>query len=304
MVSPQVCHWWNWEKIGRGYEVFPPSLLHLGKANRPNPCPATPITHRLRTHSPSHTAFIWAWNGFLLSARMHHLSLDVILFHPPTLPPPLPFPAVFSLCHTVALFFPQKKKKKKKNPKNASPTLQSPRNTFPPQFAYDRKWAEIPSEIIFYMTTWIRSKSETHDGPNLFKTNHSHPWNPQEKGMFMKIPSKLAHTHTHTHTHTRTDSVRGCSIKYWYLPPPHDFTCPKAESLFSEEGTEVVQNLVLFQQVMKVKPVPDKSLSRRMAAICQQKLHNSAWFMYFLLFVSHRVRLSDPIIIGDTLFGS
>ena len=121
MVSPQVCHWWNWEKIGQGYEVFPPSLLHLGKANRPNPCPATPITHRLRTHSPSHTAFIWAWNGFLLSARMHHLSLDVILFHPPTLPPPPPSPPPPSPSPPPPPFFPHHKKKKKKTQKTPRP---------------------------------------------------------------------------------------------------------------------------------------------------------------------------------------
>lgn len=35
------------------YSSPPPlSVLHLGKANRPNPCPATPIIHRLHTHIP------------------------------------------------------------------------------------------------------------------------------------------------------------------------------------------------------------------------------------------------------------
>lgn len=35
------------------------------------------------------------------------------------------------------------------------------------------------------------------------KTNHSHPWNPQEKGMFMKF---LHNWHTHTHTHSESVS--------------------------------------------------------------------------------------------------
>ncbi len=263
------------------------SLPPPPKANRPNPCPATPITHRLRTHSPSHTAFIWAWNGFLLSARMHHLSLDVILSHPP-----IPF-LLFCATRVPFCFH------RKMHP----PTLRSPQNTFP-GWLWSKMSIEIPMELIFYMTTWIRSKSETHDGPNLFKTNHSHPWNPQEKGMFMKFFHNW-HTHTHTHTHTKT--VQGC-IKYWYLPLPHDFTCPEAESLFSErKELRLCKVMVLLQQVMKVNPVPGNCLSIRTAAICQQKLHNLVWFKY-ICFLSltgfSPCRLSDLIVIEHTLFGS
>lgn len=100
------------------------------------------------------------------------------------------------------------------------------KKTFPGRFLI-QDWFEIPSDLIFYMTTWMRSKSETYDSPCIFKTNHSHPWNPQEKGLFMKF------LHTwHTNTHTYCKCRRGCSIKYWYLLPPHDFTCQEADSLF------------------------------------------------------------------------
>lgn len=142
MIPPWVHHRYNWESIGQGYDIFPPSLLRLGKANKPNPCPATPIIHRLHTHSPSHTAFIWAWNGFLLSARMHHLTLDVILF----------LPTLFlslCLCATRVLLFSIDK-------------CLTHCNKHIPGLAM----IKISRDPIIGNITWICSKSETHDSPN------------------------------------------------------------------------------------------------------------------------------------------
>lgn len=42
---------------GMTYSLPPSRILHLGKANRPNPCPATPIIHRLHTHIPPSHCF-------------------------------------------------------------------------------------------------------------------------------------------------------------------------------------------------------------------------------------------------------
>lgn len=157
-----LCHW-GWEPWSGWWSVpshpppLLPSLLHLGKANSPNPCPATPIMFTLHTHSLSDTGFIWAWNRFLLSARMHHLCLNVILIHP--LFPLFLFFIFFIiflnilsffflfLCHRCAPFCFHGK----------CPALTVvPQNTFPGD--YDQKWLEIPLGPIFYLTAWIRSK--------------------------------------------------------------------------------------------------------------------------------------------------
>lgn len=90
-----------------------------------------------------------------------------------------------------------------------------------------------------------------------------------------------------TGTHTHTENVRGSGIIYWYLPLPHDFTCPQAESLCLERrGTAVMQN-----EGLVTASNGSKSWSRKLSltAICQQKLHHLVWFRYILLCISHRV---------------
>lgn len=175
------------KSVGVGYGVFPHTLLHLGKG-------LTPVLPHLSytryTHIPSltllssgremdsyclpeYTNYLWMWFSFPL----------IFFFHP-----------VPHVCPFVSI------RKTPCPPGKATKHIPE---------RYDQKWLEIPVRLIFYLTTWIRFKSETHDGPKVFKTNHSLPWNPQEKGMFMKF---LHNWHTHTHTHS--ESVRGCSIKY------------------------------------------------------------------------------------------
>lgn len=87
------------------------------------------LSHTGNAHIPTLTLLSsGAWNGFPLSARMHHLSLDVILVRsPPTLFLSLYLGLPLSLCHMRAPLFPQKKKR-------PHPLCEGSQNTFPQWF--------------------------------------------------------------------------------------------------------------------------------------------------------------------------
>lgn len=188
MVSTWICHWLNWQSIGLGYEVFPPSLArslppsstqekltgltpvlpHLSYTGYTHIPPLTLLSSGREMDSyclPECTTYLWMW-----------FSLTLLLFS---------FP-LFRRATRVPFCFHRK-----------MPRPHCKVHKTHSRVVMIEKWAEIPSELIFYMTTWIRSKSETHDGPNLFKTNHSHPWNPQERKA-CSWNSFIAGTHTHT----------------------------------------------------------------------------------------------------------